>query len=465
MTAPSVSSRPTAVARTTSGPVIGLFSEGIAAYKGVPYAAPPFGDLRFLAPQPHPPWTTPFEAFDFGATAPQREHAAPGGLPDVIEPVIPGEEILNLNIWTSGTDGSRPVLVWIHGGGFFAGCSANPWYDGASFARRGLVVVSINYRLGAEGFLELPDAPSNRGLLDCVAALEWVRANIAAFGGDPGQVTVMGQSAGGMAVASLLVSAAAEGLFRQAVIASGIARFSAWPADQAEAVTDAIAAHAGAEATRAGMAARAPLELIDAHDAVVAEWQAAGNPLMPPWGPVVDGDVVAGQFLEAVRGGRGATVPVLTGTTRNEFAWMGFRDQPGSAEARRQGQRQFADEFFRRPTQLFTEARVAINGRALHPRGSLPRHPVLLQQPQRSVRPRIHRAEPAARDRRLRAQRLRVVRLDRRPRVAALLRGLIGHDHRPGPTRESRNRVRRVVGLRDYPGVCAGAQAWRWRSR
>lgn len=359
MTAPSVSARPTAVARTTSGPVIGLVSGGIAAYKGVPYAAPPFGDLRFLAPRPHPPWTTPFEAFDFGATAPQREHAAPGGLPDVIEPIIAGEEILNLNIWTSGTDGSRPVLVWIHGGGFFAGCSANPWYDGASFARRGLVVVSINYRLGAEGFLELPDAPSNRGLLDCVAALEWVRANIAAFGGDPGLVTVMGQSAGGIAVGSLLVSAAAEGLFRQAVIASGITRFSAWPADQAEAVTDAIAAHAGAEATRAGMAARAPLELIDAHDAVVAEWQAAGNPLMPPWGPVIDGDVVAGQFLDAVRGGRGATVPVLTGTTRNEFAWMGFRDQPGSAEARRQGQRQFADEFLRRPTQLFAEARVA----------------------------------------------------------------------------------------------------------
>ena len=359
MTAPPVGSRPTAVARTTSGPVIGLVSGGIAAYKGVPYAAPPFGGLRFLAPQPHPPWTIPLKAFDFGATAPQREHAAPGGLPDVIEPVIGGEEILNLNIWTGGTDGSRPVLVWIHGGGFSAGCSANPWYDGASFARRGLVVVSINYRLGAEGFLELPDAPSNRGLLECAAALEWVRDNIAAFGGDPGRVTVMGQSAGGMAVASLLVSATAEGLFQQAVIASGIARFSAWSADQARAVTDALAARTGTEATRAGMAARAPVELIDAHDAVVAEWRAAGTTLMPPWGPVIDGDVIAGQFLDAVRSGRGATVPVLTGTTRNEFAWIGFRDQPGSAEARRQGQRQFADEFFRRPTQLFAEARVA----------------------------------------------------------------------------------------------------------
>jgi para-nitrobenzyl esterase len=172
-------------------------------------------------------------------------------------PPVRGEDILNLNVWTAGTaDGLKPVLVWIHGGGFFAGCSANPWYDGTSFARRGLVVVSINYRLGAEGFMELGDAPSNRGLLDCIAALKWVRGNIAAFGGDPGRGTVMGQSAGGTAVAASLVSAAAHGLFQQAVIASGISRFSAWPADQARAVTDAIAAHAGVEATRAGLASR-----------------------------------------------------------------------------------------------------------------------------------------------------------------------------------------------------------------
>jgi para-nitrobenzyl esterase len=344
---------------TTTGPVIGRVADGIAAYQGIPYAAPPFGERRFLAPRPHEPWTEPLEAFEFGPTAPQREGAAPGGLPDVIEPIIAGEEILNLNVWTTGSAGLRPVLVWIHGGGFFAGCSANPWYDGASFARQGLVVVSLNYRLGAEGFAELADAPSNRGLLDCIAALEWVRDNVAAFGGDPGRVTVMGQSAGGMAVACLLVSAAAEGLFRQAVIASGIAPVSAWPADQARAMTGALAKHAGVEATRAGLASRTPLELIDAHDAVVAEYEAAGTPLMPPWGPVVDGDVVAGQFLDAVRAGRGAAVPVLTGTTKNEFAWRGFRDQPDSAQARRQGQRQFADDFFRHPTQAFAEARVA----------------------------------------------------------------------------------------------------------
>jgi para-nitrobenzyl esterase len=169
----------------------------------------------------------------------------------------------------------------------------------------------------------------------------------------------MGQSAGGMAVACLLVSAAAAGLFGRAVIASGIAPASAWPAGQARAMTQALARHAGVEATRAGLASRTPLELIDAHDAVVAEYEAAGTPLMPPWGPVIDGDVVAGQFLDAVRAGRGAAIPVLTGTTKNEFAWRGFRDQPDSAQARRQGQRQFADDFFRRPTQAFAEARVA----------------------------------------------------------------------------------------------------------
>jgi para-nitrobenzyl esterase len=359
MTTSPVSSRPAAVVRTTSGSVIGTVSGGIASYKGVPYAAPPFGERRFLAPQPHEPWTEQFEAFEFGATAPQREHAAPGGLPDVVEPIIPGDDILNLNVWTNGTTGSRPVVVWIHGGGFFAGCSANPWYDGASFARRGLVVVSINYRLGAEGFLELPDAPSNRGLLDCVAALEWVRDNVAAFGGDPGRVTVMGQSAGGIAVAALLVSTGAQGLFQQAVIASGITRFPAWDAGQARVLADRIAAQAGVEATRAGMASRTPADLINAHAAVAAELEAAGSGLMPPWGLAIDGDSVAGQFFDAVRSGRGSSVPVLTGTTTNEFAWRGFRDQPDSAEARREGQREFADELFRRPTQLFAEERVA----------------------------------------------------------------------------------------------------------
>lgn len=359
MAATSAELRPTNVVWTTSGPVIGRINDGVAAFKGVPYAAPPFGERRFLAPQAHDPWTEPFEAFEFGATSPQRQHAAPGGLPDVIEPTIPGEDILNLNVWTTGTDGSRPVLVWIHGGGFFAGCSANPWYDGASFARKGLVVVSINYRLGAEGFMELPDAPSNRGLLDCIAALQWVRDNAAVFGGDPHRVTAMGQSAGGIAVAALLVSTTAQGLFHQAIIASGITSFPAWPSDQARAMTDAIAAQVAAPATRSGMSSRTPTELMDGHDAALARLQAAGTPLMPPWGVVLDGDLVAGPLLEAVRSGRGSSVPVLVGTTRNEFAWRGFRDQPYSAEARRRGQRAFADDLFRRPTQEFAEQRLA----------------------------------------------------------------------------------------------------------
>jgi para-nitrobenzyl esterase len=207
--------------------------------------------------------------------------------------------------------------------------------------------------------MDLGDAPSNRGLLDCIAALTWIRGNVGAFGGDPDRITVMGQSAGGMAVAALLVSVAAQGLFAQAIIASGIAGRSAWPAEQARAMTNAIAAHAGVEPTRAGMSSRKPIELIDAHDAAVADFEAAGTPMMPPWGPVVDGEVVASQFLDAVRDGRGSSIPVLAGTTRNEFAWRGFRDQPDSAEARRRGQRDFADDFFRRPTQQFAEERVA----------------------------------------------------------------------------------------------------------
>ena len=146
-----------------------------------------------------------------------QEGAAPGGLPEVPEPVIPGDEILNLNVWTPELAPAQPlpVLVWIHGGGFFAGCSANPWYDGASFAQHGIVMVSLNYRFGAEGFLEIEGATSNRALRDWLAALEWIRDNIAAFGGDPARVTVMGQSAGGMAVSALLATEASAGLFQQ----------------------------------------------------------------------------------------------------------------------------------------------------------------------------------------------------------------------------------------------------------
>ncbi len=179
--------------QTTHGLVSGRSFGGIDAYLGIPYARAPFGEFRFRAPAAPEAWTVVREATSFGPTAPQKAYANEGGLPDVPEPIIPGEDILTVNVWTpQHRDRPLPVLVWIHGGGYTAGCSANPWYDGSAFARDGVVLVSLNYRLGAEGMLAVEGGDSNRSLRDWIAALEWVRDNAAAFGGDPERVTVPG---------------------------------------------------------------------------------------------------------------------------------------------------------------------------------------------------------------------------------------------------------------------------------
>src|SRR5690348_7015891 len=207
---------------TTSGAVRGAPSGPVVAFKGIPYAAPPFGALRFAAPVPPEPWDGVRDCTAYGPTAPKPPYPSPVDLL-LPEPVIPGEEVLNLNVWTPDPSaGGLPVLVWIHGGAFVNGSGAVPQYDGTAFARDGVVVVTINYRLGVDGFLHFDDGgPANRGLLDQVAALEWVRDNIAAFGGDPGNVTIAGESAGAMSVTTLLSMPRAAGLFRRAVAQSG----------------------------------------------------------------------------------------------------------------------------------------------------------------------------------------------------------------------------------------------------
>ncbi|MGW1934440.1 carboxylesterase family protein, partial [Streptomyces sp. NPDC001919] len=206
---------------TDRGPVRGARrADGSLRFLGIPYAQPPVGDLRFAAPVPPEPWTEPLDATAYGPTAQRRPFAEITTIP---EPTVPGAGILNLNVFTPRADPAAglPVLVWIHGGGYVAGSAASPWYDGAAFNRDGVVLVSVGYRLGIEGFLHLDDAPDNRGVRDWIAALSWVRDNIAAFGGDPAKVTVAGQSAGGGAVQTLLAVPAARGLFRGALSVSG----------------------------------------------------------------------------------------------------------------------------------------------------------------------------------------------------------------------------------------------------
>ncbi len=313
------------VVQTRPGPVRGeRRADGSIRFLGIPYAQPPVGALRFAAPQPPRPWTGVLDATAFGPTAQRRPFAEVTTIP---EPTVPGADILNLNVFTPDLAGGLPVLVWIHGGGFVAGSAASPWYDGAAFNRDGVVLVSIGYRLGIEGFLHLPDAPDNRGVRDWIAALEWVRDNIAAFGGDPAKVTVAGQSAGGGAVQTLLAAPAARGLFRAAISASGAVMR---PQDRAaaEAVTRAFAARTGVPATAAALRDATDAELL-AHQDALAE-----SDDLPPLhlAPFADGEVVPVPVPEALAD---AEVPLLLGFTADEFAApAGQEPPPSEAELR-----------------------------------------------------------------------------------------------------------------------------------
>src|SRR3954447_25137068 len=249
------------IVETASGSVQGRVKDGINDFRGIPYAATPVGELRFRPPQPVEPWAGVRDATRFGPMAPQTLGAMEqmfGAPPRPMD-----EDCLTLNVWTPACDdGNRPVMVWIHGGGFLFGTGATPWYDGRSFARDDVVLVTINYRLRAFGFLHV-DGQGNNGILDQVAALEWVRDNIAAFGGDPGNVTAFGESAGAMSVGALLGLPAAKGLFVKAIPESGAAH-SARTAEQAEEQARAFLELAGVSADEAGVAKlqELPLEAI-----------------------------------------------------------------------------------------------------------------------------------------------------------------------------------------------------------
>lgn len=215
------------VVTAPAGTVEGRAQNGVEAFVGVAYAKPPIGDLRWRAPEAPMPWRGIRRATEFGNDCPQVR--IPGDATPSAQPM--SEDCLTLNVWRPAGARALPVMVWIHGGGFVMGSSASPVLDGGSLAKRGIVVVTFNYRLGRFGFFAHPaltaqahGAPTNFGLLDMIAALRWVRANIAAFGGDPGNVTIFGQSAGGAAVNFLMTSPASQGLFVKAIVQSGANR-------------------------------------------------------------------------------------------------------------------------------------------------------------------------------------------------------------------------------------------------
>jgi len=317
---------PSPVVKTTQGDVRGALVDGIHVFKGIPFAAAPAGADRLRPPQPRAPWGGVFDALAFGPKPPQGPYPplVAGLLPELAGP---GEDCLTLNIWSTELgDARQPVMVWVSGGLFeYHGTGACPWYNGAGFARDGVVCVTISYRVGAEGFLYLDDGLANLGLLDQIAALAWVRDNIAAFGGDPGKVTVFGESAGALSIATLLAMPRAGGLFRRAVVQSGGAHHVS-SAATAERIGRRLAEKMGVAPTRAAIAA-APLDSMLAAQAALREEMTTqpdpafwGEVLFTnlPWQPVVDGDVLPGHPFERIRAGAGAGIELLVGSNTEE---------------------------------------------------------------------------------------------------------------------------------------------------
>ncbi|MEU6511213.1 carboxylesterase family protein [Streptomyces sp. NPDC046942] len=278
--------------------------DGVLVWKGVPYAAPPTGARRFAPPQPVTPWAGVREATEYGHAAPQVPLLP--GLPEVPNQ---SEDCLYLNVWSPSTIGRRPVIVWIHGGGFIAGTGNDPTFDGVHYVHRDCVVVTLNYRLGAFGSLYQPDRPGsgNLRLLDQMAALRWVRDNIAAFGGDPCAITVMGESAGAMSIGAMLGVPRARRLFHRAILQSGGPR-PVHTTEFASATWEAVMRTLGiTDAER--------LMTVSTKDLLAASAQASGDPqLLEPFPHVIDGKVIAEHPLRAVDG----SVDLLIGTCSKE---------------------------------------------------------------------------------------------------------------------------------------------------
>lgn len=317
----STTAAPTA--QVTQGRLSGFREGSVNVFLGIPYAAPPVGRNRWRSPQSAASWQGTRSAKRFGASCWQPSVPRNGFGPWTHEYVALGtpvsEKCLYLNVWTAGAQGARlPVLVWIHGGGFIGGSGSVPIYNGAKLAAHGIVVVTINYRLGPLGFLVTPaladeaerahEPPGNYGLQDMIAALRWVRRNIAAFGGDPREVTVAGQSAGAISVNDLLVSPLAAGLFQRAIIESGLPSTApAPPLAQAERAGERFMRAHGVSSL-AALRALSPARLLP-----------AGGPMSGPrFAPIVDGKLLPAPPARLLGEGRDEGVPVLIGMNADE---------------------------------------------------------------------------------------------------------------------------------------------------
>jgi len=334
------------VVNTSYGPVRGRTEGAVSRFFGVPYAAAPVGGRRFRAPAPHPGWAEIRDSAELGPNAPHAIKPFPGL--DVV-PIVgngwrKGDDYLNVNIWApaGAPEAPLPVMVWIHGGGFVIGSNYAAIQDGTAFARSGVVLVSINYRMGIDGFLPIPGVPTNLGLRDILFALEWVRDNAPAFGGDPDNVTVFGESAGAMAIADLVASPLAAGLFRRAIIESGHGAMVR-DIDVAQRLVKKLAKLLGVPATEAGFRSASfeqciaavekvslPTTRINLRDADGHEPAFGISRFIPVWGD----DVIPLKPVDALRRGAGAEVDVLIGTNAEEMNLYlvptGLRDKIGA---------------------------------------------------------------------------------------------------------------------------------------
>lgn len=305
------------------GKLRGGSDDGVLTFKGIPYAAPPVGARRFLPPSAVEPWAGVRDALDYGPSCPQPS-SRPAGWAQ--EPRL-SEDCLYLNVWTPATDGGkRPVMVWLHGGGFSIGSGSWPVYDGAALARRGdAVVVTVNHRLNIFGYLHLaglmPEefaSSSNAGMLDLVAALAWVRDNIAAFGGDAGNVTIFGESGGGAKVSILHTMPAARGLFHRAVIESGPGLRVKRPQAAGD-LSKQVLADLGVAGDAKALQALPYERLLDAN-AKLGGMGAFG------FSPVLDGTHIAEDPRDAYASGRAPDVPMIIGCNRDEATLFLARD-------------------------------------------------------------------------------------------------------------------------------------------
>jgi para-nitrobenzyl esterase len=322
------------VAPTTSGAVSGVERDGVVIFRGIPYGAPTGGGRRFLPPAPPEAWEGTRVCERYGLPSPQPQMAA--ALPDAMVSALAagptmamGEDCLVLNVWTQGLDDARrPVMVWLHGGGFFMGSGASAVTSGEQLARRGdVVVVTVNHRLGALGFAHLADladedrggddlaASGMNGMLDIQLALEWVRDNIAAFGGDPGNVTIFGESGGGMKVSTLLAMPAARGLFHRAIVQSG-AGLRARTVEQAGAATRALLDELGV-ATLAELRALPFERIVEAQTAIAGADLVGGSGYS--FAPVIDGTALPRHPYDPDAAPTATGVPLLIGTNRDEM--------------------------------------------------------------------------------------------------------------------------------------------------